>query len=107
MVSAAGRFSYGEVQIQWANDKQAAENKPGGAVGLSDVGAAPAWRNLRAPMSALPSDATQVRLVANDEDLAPQHWIAVPQPRIPRLRTLQEVVGSTQPVLLDWLVGRF
>ncbi|MDT5086572.1 MAG: arabinosyltransferase, partial [Mycobacterium sp.] len=81
VVSAAGRFSYGEVQIQWANDKQAADNKPGGAVGLDDVGAAPAWRNLRAPLSALPSDATQVRVVANDEDLAPQHWIAVTQPR--------------------------
>ena len=105
VVSAAGRFNYGEVQIQWANDKQAADNKPGGAMGLDDVGAAPAWRNLRAPLSALPSDATQVRVVANDEDLAPQHWIAVTQPRIPRLRTLQEVVGSTQPVLLDWLVG--
>ncbi len=105
VVSAAGRFNYGEVQIQWANDKQAADNKPGGAMGLADVGAAPAWRNLRAPLSALPSDATQVRVVANDEDLAPQHWIAVTQPRIPRLRTLQDVVGSTQPVLLDWLVG--
>jgi len=105
VVSAAGRFSYGEVQIQWANDKQAADNKPGGATGLADVGAAPAWRNLRAPMSALPPDATQVRVVVNDEDLAPQHWIAVTQPRIPRLRTLQDVVGSTQPVLLDWLVG--
>ena len=105
VVSAAGRFNYGEVQIQWANDKQAADNKPGGAMGLADVGAAPAWRNLRAPMSALPSDATQVRVVANDEDLAPQHWIAVTPPRIPRLRTLQDVVGSTEPVLLDWLVG--
>ena len=35
----------------------------------------------------------------------PQHWIAVTPPRIPRLRTLQDVVGSTDPVLLDWLVG--
>ena len=105
VVSAAGRFNYGEVQIQWANDKQAADNKPGGSTGLADVGAAPAWRNLRAPLSALPSDATQVRVVANDEDLAPQHWIAVTPPRIPRLRTLQDVVGSTEPVLLDWLVG--
>ena len=26
-------------------------------------------------------------------------------PRIPELRTLQDVVGSTDPVLLDWLVG--
>ncbi len=105
VVSAAGRFNYGEVEIQWATDQQAADNKPGGSTGLADVGAAPAWRNLRAPLSALPQDATQVRVVVNDEDLDPQHWIAVTPPRIPRLRTLQEVVGSTDPVLLDWLVG--
>jgi arabinosyltransferase C len=105
VVSAAGRFNYGEVEIQWANDQQAADNKAGGSTGLADVGAAPAWRNLRAPLSALPRDATQVRVVANDEDLDPQHWIAVTPPRIPRLRTLQDVVGSSDPVLLDWLVG--
>jgi len=105
VVSAAGRFNYGEVEIQWATDKQAADNKPGGSTGLADVGAAPAWRNLRAPLSAVPADATQVRVVVTDEDLAPMHWIAVTPPRIPRLRTLQDVVGSSDPVLLDWLVG--
>ena len=105
VVSAAGRFDYGEVEIQWATDEQAAANHPGGAMGFADVGAAPAWRNLRAPLSAVPRNATQVRLVATDDDLAPQHWIAVTPPRIPRLRTLQDVVGSSDPVLLDWLVG--
>ena len=44
-------------------------------------------------------------MVVSDEDLAPQHWIAVTPPRIPQLRTLQDVVGSSEPVLLDWLVG--
>ena len=43
--------------------------------------------------------------LATDDDLAPQHWIALTPPRIPQLRTLQEVVGSQDPVLLDWLVG--
>ncbi len=76
-----------------------------GGIGFADVGAAPAWRNLRAPLSAIPREATQVRLVATDDDLAPQHWIAVTPPRIPQLRTLQDVVGSQDPVLLDWLVG--
>ena len=75
------------------------------ALGFGDVGAAPAWRNLRAPLTAIPADATQVRLVVTDDDLAPQHWIAVTPPRIPQLRTLQDVVGSQDPVLLDWLVG--
>lgn len=105
VVSAAGRFDQGEVQVQWATDQQAAAGKPGGALGFGDVGAAPAWRNLRAPLAAIPADATQIRLIAKDDDLAPQHWIAVTPPRIPQLRSLQQVVGSQDPVLLDWLVG--
>ncbi|WP_051574760.1 arabinosyltransferase domain-containing protein [Mycobacterium sp. URHB0044] len=105
VVAAAGRFDPGEVLVQWATDEQAAKNQPGGGLGFADVGAAPAWRNLRAPMSAIPDDATLVRLIATDDDLAAQHWIAVTPPRIPQLRTLQDVVGSADPVLLDWLVG--
>ncbi len=105
VVSAAGRFDAGEVVVQWATDEQAANNQVGGSLGFADVGGAPAWRNLRAPLAAIPTAATRVRLVAVDDDLAPQHWIAVTPPRIPRLRTLQDVVGSTDPVLLDWLVG--
>jgi len=105
VVAAAGRFDPGEVIVQWATDEQAAKGRPGGGLGFADIGPVPAWRNLRAPMAAIPKEATQVRLVASDDDLAPQHWIAVTPPRIPQLRTLQDVVGSTQPVLLDWLVG--
>jgi arabinosyltransferase C len=105
VVSAAGRFDPREVQVQWATDDEAAGGHPGGSFQLSDVGASPAWRNLRLPLSAIPSTATQIRLVADDEDLAPQHWIALTPPRIPQLRTLQDVVGSADPVLLDWLVG--
>ena len=81
------------------------DGEPAGSVGFADVGAAPAWRNLRAPMAAIPPDATRVRLVATDDDLNPQHWIALTPPRIPQLRTLQDVVGTQDPVLLDWLVG--
>jgi arabinosyltransferase C len=105
VVSAAGRFNPGEVQIQWATDAGAAAGHPAGAMGFADIGAAPAWRNLRAPLSAVPPNATQVRVIATDDDLDPQHWIALTPPRIPRLRTLQHVVGSSDPVFLDWLVG--
>ncbi|MEM6110196.1 arabinosyltransferase domain-containing protein [Mycobacterium sp. 050272] len=105
VVSAAGRFDPREVQVQWATDDQAASGHPGGSFQFFDVGASPAWRNLRMPMSWIPEKATQVRLIANDEDLAPQHWIAVTPPRIPQLHTLQQVVGSADPVFLDWLVG--
>ena len=103
VVSAAGRFDADEVVVQWAGEGDTDE--PEGQIGFGDVGASPAWRNLRAPLSALPADATRIRLVASDDDLSPQHWIAVTPPRIPALRTLQDVVGSSDPVLLDWLVG--
>ncbi|BBY18992.1 arabinosyltransferase A [Mycolicibacterium litorale] len=105
VVSAAGRFDPGEVVVQWATDDGGADSEPGGSVGLGDVGASPAWRNLRLPLSAIPADATRIRLVAGDDDLSPEHWIALTPPRIAELRTLQEVVGSQDPVLLDWLVG--
>ena len=101
VVSAAGRFDPGDVIVQWAGD----DGESAGGIGFADVGAAPAWRNLRAPLAAIPSDATQIRLVATDDDLSPTHWIALTPPRVPELRTLQEVVGSQDPVLLDWLVG--
>ncbi|HEX3546011.1 MAG TPA: arabinosyltransferase domain-containing protein [Mycobacterium sp.] len=101
VVSAAGRFNPGEVVVEWANDK----GEPAGHVGFADVGSAPAWRNLRAPLAAIPREATRVRVVATDDDLNPMHWIALTPPRIPQLRTLQDVVGSQDPVLLDWLVG--
>ncbi len=83
----------------------APDGEPAGGINFGDVGAAPAWRNLRAPLAAIPEDATRIRLVARDDDLDPQHWIALTPPRIPELSTLQDVVGSTDPVLLDWLVG--
>ena len=82
VVSAAGRFDRGDVIVQWAGD----DGEPKGAVGFADVGAPPAWRNLRAPLTAIPADATQVRLVVTDDDLSPQHWMAVTPPRIPHLR---------------------
>ncbi|MEB3064615.1 arabinosyltransferase domain-containing protein [[Mycobacterium] zoologicum] len=124
VVAAAGRFDRGEVTAQWATDAGAAADKPGGSASLDegeaklgppqnssgtvdfgDIGAVPAWRNLRTPMSSIPAEATVVRLVVRDDDLAPQHWIAVTPPRVPQLRSLQDVVGSSDPVLLDWLVG--
>ncbi|MGV0581112.1 arabinosyltransferase domain-containing protein [Mycolicibacterium elephantis] len=105
VVSAAGRFDPGEVVVQWATDDQADNGEAAGSVEMGDVGASPAWRNLRVPLEAIPDDATRVRLVATDDDLNPEHWIALTPPRIAELRTLQDVVGSTDPVLLDWLVG--
>lgn len=63
------------------------------------------WRNLRFTRSEMPSDTIAVRVVAEDLSLTPDDWIAVTPPRVPELRSLQEYVGSTQPVLMDWAVG--
>jgi arabinosyltransferase B len=64
-----------------------------------------AWRNLRFPRAKIPADATAVRVVADDLSLTPEEWVAVTPPRVPELRSLQEYVGSSQPVLMDWAVG--
>ncbi|AZG46834.1 arabinosyltransferase domain-containing protein [Gordonia insulae] len=63
------------------------------------------WRNLRIPMSEVPAGATAMRIVAVDDNVSPDQWLAVTPPRAPRLRTLQEVIGSQTPVLLDLSVG--
>ncbi|HWS91740.1 MAG TPA: arabinosyltransferase C-terminal domain-containing protein, partial [Mycobacterium sp.] len=63
------------------------------------------WRNLRFARSQMPAGADAVRVVAEDLSLTPEDWIAVTPPRVPELRSLQEYVGSSQPVLLDWAVG--
>ncbi|WP_343709909.1 arabinosyltransferase domain-containing protein [Mycobacterium sp.] len=63
------------------------------------------WRNLRFARAKVPPDATVVRVVVQDLSLTPQDWVAVTPPRVPNLRSLQEYVGSSQPVLMDWAVG--
>ncbi|MHC3366239.1 arabinosyltransferase C-terminal domain-containing protein [Rhodococcus aetherivorans] len=57
------------------------------------------------PSDRIPADADAVRLVVTDGNLAPDQWVAVTPPRMPRLETLNTLVGSTAPVLLDWSVG--
>lgn len=63
------------------------------------------WRNLRYPRSEIPAAATAVRIVAVDKSLNPRDWIAFTPPRLPEVKTIQEYIGSEQPVLLDWAVG--
>ncbi|MEP9395584.1 MULTISPECIES: arabinosyltransferase domain-containing protein [Gordonia] len=63
------------------------------------------WRNLRIPMSAVPAQATAMRIVAVDDNLANDQWLAFTPPRAPQLTTLQDLVGSDAPVLLDLSVG--
>lgn len=69
------------------------------------VGPAPAWRNLRIPMEQIPPEATVVRIVAEDNNLDPDQWLAFTPPRVPTLDSLNSVIGSEQPGLLDWSVA--
>ena len=76
-----------------------------GRVEPYDIGPAPSWRNLRYDRSKMSADAIAVRIVAQDKSLSLGDWVAVTPPRVPELRTVQEYVGSTAPVLMDWAVG--
>jgi len=56
-------------------------------------------------MDTRPARADVVRIVASDKDFAPNQWLSVTPPRVPRTQTLNELVGTQNPVLLDWTVG--
>ena len=115
VVTAAGTIA-GNSILNNHTDGQAVEleyGRPGpdgvpvaaGRVAPFDLGPAPSWRNLRYPRSMIPADATAVRIVAQDKSLSIGDWVAVTPPRVPELRTVQDYVGSTDPVLMDWAVG--
>ncbi|SNT27646.1 arabinosyltransferase domain-containing protein [Rhodococcoides kyotonense] len=76
-----------------------------GRVVPSDIGPAPSWRNLRVPLSDLPAEADAIRIVVDDSDTASNQWAAITPPRVPQTQSLNDVVGSDAPVLLDWAVG--
>ncbi|MBH0780127.1 arabinosyltransferase domain-containing protein [Nocardia bovistercoris] len=78
---------------------------PAGRVTPIDIGPAPSWRNLRLPIDEIPSNVSLIRIVASDRDRDPKQWLAITPPRVPRTSTLQQVVGDSDPVLLDWAVG--
>ncbi|GEE00422.1 putative arabinosyltransferase A [Gordonia spumicola] len=60
------------------------------------------WRNLRVPMSAVPAAATVMRLHLADTNLGVWQFIGITPPRAPKLVTLQDMVGSTDPTLIDF-----
>ncbi|WP_155928001.1 arabinosyltransferase domain-containing protein [Mycolicibacterium sp. CBMA 234] len=77
----------------------------GGRLVPYDLGPTPSWRNLRFDRRQIPADATYVRVVAVNLSLNEGDWIAVTPPRVPELKSIQQYVGTTQPVLMDWAVG--
>jgi arabinosyltransferase B len=115
VISAAGTiagnsvldgFADGQtVELEYARPGPNGSPVPAGRLVPDDIGPAPSWRNLRFARSDIPADAVAVRVVAEDRSLTPGDWVAVTPPRVPELRSLQEYVGSTEPVLMDWAVG--
>ncbi|MFF0489257.1 arabinosyltransferase domain-containing protein [Nocardia sp. NPDC004068] len=115
VVTAAGRIksvnkdgvvTYGQdLRVEFAHrDDDGTERALGSFVPL-DIGGGPSWRNMRVPLDRIPADANAVRIVAVAADLTPKQWLAVTPPRVPRLATLDSVVGRDAPVLEDWHVG--
>nr|WP_067985457.1 arabinosyltransferase domain-containing protein [Nocardia caishijiensis] len=68
------------------------------------VGGAPGWRNLPVGLDRVPAGTTAVRLVVEGEP-DPMQWVALTPPRLPKLATLNTMVGTENPVLADWHVG--
>ena len=100
-----GRTEGQTVELEYARGGPDGVPVPAGRVVPYDLGPIPSWRNLRFPRSEMPADATFVRIIAEDKSLTPGDWLAVTPPRVPELRSVQEFVGSTDPVLMDWAVG--
>ncbi|CQD02212.1 cell wall arabinan synthesis protein [Mycolicibacterium conceptionense] len=100
-----GRTEGQTVELEYGRTGPDGAPVPAGRVVPYDLGPNPSWRNLRFDRSEIPADATYVRVIADDLSLSPGDWVAVTPPRVPEVKTVQEYVGSQQPVLMDWAVG--
>ncbi|WP_111512008.1 arabinosyltransferase domain-containing protein [Mycobacterium kyogaense] len=105
MSVANGETSGQAVELEYATKGPDGAPVPAGRVRPYDIGPTPSWRNLRYPRPEIPADAVAVRVVAEDLSLGQGDWVAVTPPRVPEVRSVQEYIGSTQPVLMDWAVG--
>jgi arabinosyltransferase A len=97
-----GTFSYGQsMKLQWGVARPDGTTQPLAEVQPIDIGPWPAWRNLRFPLAWAPPEANVARIVAYDPNLSSEQWFAFTPPRVPVLQTLQQLIGSHTPVLMD------
>ncbi|RUP07254.1 MAG: arabinosyltransferase [Mycobacterium sp.] len=97
-----GDFMYGQsLKLQWGVAKPDGSTLPLGEVFPIDLGPQPAWRNLRFPFAWAPPEANVARIVAYDPNLSSEQWFAFTPPRVPELESLQRLIGSQTPVLMD------
>ncbi|WP_246257579.1 arabinosyltransferase domain-containing protein, partial [Amycolatopsis anabasis] len=59
------------------------------------------WGDVRLELGDLPPEVNLARVVAKDDDLTEDGWVAVTAPRVPSFTTLTERVGNA-PVYMDW-----
>ncbi|KAA9148510.1 arabinosyltransferase [Amycolatopsis acidicola] len=59
------------------------------------------WADQRVQVGDQPANATVVRVVAQDDDVTDDGWVAVSAPRVPTFTTLTQRVGNA-PVYMDW-----
>jgi arabinosyltransferase A len=97
-----GTFTYGQLlKLQWGVARPDGTTQPLTEVQPIDIGPEPAWRNLRFPLTWAPPEANVARIVAYDPNLSSEQWFAFTPPRVPVLQTLQQLIGSHTPVLMD------
>ncbi|BBZ46826.1 putative arabinosyltransferase A [Mycobacterium parmense] len=97
-----GTFTYGQqLKLQWGVARPDGTTQALAEVYPIDIGPEPAWRNLRIPLSWAPPEANVARIVAYDPNLSSEQWFAFTPPRVPVLQTLQQLMGSHTPVLMD------
>jgi arabinosyltransferase A len=97
-----GTFTYGQsLKLQWGATRPDGTTAPLGEVQPIDIGPQPAWRNLRFPLTWAPPEANVARIVAYDPNLSSDQWFAFTPPRVPVTESLQQLLGSQTPVLMD------
>lgn len=97
-----GTFIYGQqLKLQWGVARPDGSTQPLAEVQPIDIGPEPAWRNLRFPLTWAPPEANVARIVAYDPNLSSEQWFAFTPPRVPVLQSLQQLIGSRTPVLMD------
>ncbi|CAJ1505573.1 arabinosyltransferase domain-containing protein [[Mycobacterium] kokjensenii] len=101
-----GKLDYGQpLKLEWGTTADDGTVQSSGEVEPIDIGPQNSWRNLRFPLAWAPPGTDVVRIVANDPNLSTEQWIAFTPPRVPVVATIQQLMGSQTPVLMDIAVA--
>ncbi|RKT82852.1 arabinosyltransferase C [Saccharopolyspora antimicrobica] len=66
-----------------------------------EQGPPPGWRDHRYSLGAEAEGATKMRVIAIDQALGAEGWLAVTAPRVPKLASMTELVGDS-PTFVEW-----